>query len=87
MTCEKMCHEEVQPLGLLAEETRGADQLFKSAPGQAAHDVRLESALTPEVGDSFFDIGPRRVLGQNGADCHLERGVGRPPVKRSVMIA
>ncbi len=73
-------HEGFQSFGLLAEIARGADQRSEASGGDAFEGERSQKAFTAKIGDGAFDVGPRGVLGEDGADDDFEGGTGRPPV-------
>ena len=64
----------------MAEEPGGTDQGLEIGDGCLADAVEGEQASPAEVGEGEFDVRPRGVLGEDGADDDLEGGVGGPPV-------
>ena len=72
--------EVFQPLRFLAEISRGANQLFKFGQRQFADALHAQSSGIAEVRQGTFHVGPRSVLGEDGAGEHLERSLGGPPV-------
>jgi len=77
-------HEIIQegrkPFGLDVEIARRPDELGESLVIQLMEPLRGQEMGLFEIGNGLFDIGPVGILGQDGPDTDLKRGLPRPPV-------
>lgn len=64
-----------------------ADELRESGFGEGEQFARLEHAGALQIGDCFFDVGPRGVLREDRADRDLKWRITRPPSEMAVVRA
>jgi len=71
--------EAAEAAGLDVEVSHGPDEAAEEGVGAGSEAVRVHEVGALEPGDGAFDVGPTRVLGEDGADHDLERRVPGPP--------
>src|SRR5215469_3995454 len=82
----KEAHEGFQFFRFLTKVAGRANQRSEPGEGNAFESERSEKAFAAEVGDGAFDVRPRGVLGEDGADDDFEGRARGPPILRAKMF-
>jgi hypothetical protein len=67
----------------LAKKTGGPNDVFKLRNGYLYKFPRRKGFFSFEILNSTFDIGPSRILRQDGSDGYFEGALRRPPLERA----
>src|SRR5713101_7592635 len=83
VTLIEKAHKRFQPLRLLSEVTRRANQLLKFRLRRAPDSADRQKPRFPKVAERPLNVCPRSVLRQVGPDNYFEARLRRPPVLSS----
>ena len=84
-SCDEVAAERPEPTWFRSMETCDAHVPPDRRHGCVREPSDVKETRSAEILDGGVDVLPRGLLHEKGTDDHFERGVGRPPVLRTVL--